>query len=151
LNNYRGITLLSTLYKLVTKILTNRMLETVDLAGAISDLQAGGRANRSCLSQVSLLTNVISHSHRRNHPLYLVSTDIRKAFDTVSYESFAASLRLVGYDEKVVNLIHNLQANFECVVRTPLGNTSPFKINQGCKQGCALSPLRFILVYGIFF
>ena len=28
--------------------------------------------------------------------------------------------------------------------------TRSFKINQGCKQGCSLSPLRFLLVYDIF-
>ena len=150
LNNYRGITLLSSIYKLVTKILNKRMSRICDASKALSDLQAAGRANRGCLTQISTLLNIIKHSHRNKTPCYMISTDIRKAFDTISYDSFLQSLDILGYEDNVINLIDNLQKDFKCVVRTPYGNTDSFHIQQGCKQGCALSPLRFILVYDIF-
>ena len=79
-----------------------------------------------------------------------MSTDVRKAFDTVDHEAFLASMRAVGFEENVIRLIMNLQSGFECQVNTPLGLTEPFKVEQGCKQGCAVSPLRFIILYDIF-
>ena len=42
LNNYRGITLLSTLYKLITKIINTRLLQVCEESGALSHFQAGG-------------------------------------------------------------------------------------------------------------
>ena len=150
LNNYRGITLLSTLYKLVTKIINTRLLQICEESGALSQFQAGGRANMSCLTQVTVLQNVIKHSHRNNKPLFILSTDVRKAFDTVDHEAFLESMRVLGFGENVINLIKNLQSNFRCAVNTPLGLTEEFLVEQGCKQGCAVSPLRFIILYDIF-
>ena len=79
-----------------------------------------------------------------------MSTDIRKAFDTVSHSSFLQSLEIIGYGQNFIDLMSNLQSDFKCSVRTPHGLSEKFDIQQGCKQGCALSPLRFILVYDIF-
>ena len=150
LNNYRGITLLSTLYKIITKILNTRLLQICEESGALSQYQAGGRANWRCLTQITILQNIIKHSHRNDKAHYLLSTDVRKAFDTVDHEAFLASMRAVGFEENVIRLIMNLQSGFECQVNTPLGLTEPFKVEQGCKQGCAVSPLRFIILYDIF-
>ena len=38
-----------------------------------------------------------------NHRTYLVSTDVRKAFDTVDFDAFTYSLRLMGFDEGTVS------------------------------------------------
>jgi len=150
LNNYRGITLLPILYKLVTKIINNRMMKVISNSNGMSDIQAAGRPNFSCLTQVNVLQNVIKHAHRHNKPLYILSTDVRKAFDTVNFDAFLNSLSYIGFDEKVRNMIHNLQTGFNCTVRSPVGYTDFFPVEQGCKQGCALSPLRFNIVYDIF-
>ena len=150
LNNYRGITLLSTLYKLVTKILNKRMIMICEKGKAISNIQAAGRANRGCLTQITSLLNIIKHSHINKKALYLMSTDIRKAFDAVSHSSFLQSLEIIGYGENFIDLMSNLHSDVTCSVRTPHGLSEKFDIQQGCKQGCALSTLRFILVYDIF-
>ena len=79
-----------------------------------------------------------------------MSTDVRKAFDTVSLPAFTHSLQILGFDDGVVKILNNLQSSFRCKVRTPFGMTQDFAVSRGCKQGCSLSPLRFILVYDIF-
>ncbi|KAK3246985.1 hypothetical protein CYMTET_43505 [Cymbomonas tetramitiformis] len=136
LNNYRGITLLPILYKLVTKIINNRMMKVISNSNGMSDIQAAGRPNFSCLTQVNVLQNVIKHAHRHNKPLYILSTDVRKAFDTVNFDAFLNSLSHIGFDEKVRHMIHNLQrSGFNCTVRSPMGYTEFFPVEQGCKQG----------------
>jgi hypothetical protein len=96
------------------------------------------------------MSNIIKHAHRTNSPLYVVSTDIRKAFDTISYEAFNESLRVLGFSDRMLKMIDAVQSEMKCTVRTPWGTTSPFSIHTGCKQGCPFSPLRFNLVMDIF-
>ena len=91
--NYRPITLLPIMYKLITKIVTERMMIIVEESHALSSMQAGNRKNMSCMVQMNLLLHVIKHAHRNDKPLYIISTDVRKAFDTVAYEAFTKSLR----------------------------------------------------------
>ena len=150
LGNYRGITLLPIIYKLITKIINNRMSSMISDADGITHAQASGRANFNCLTQVNVFNNVVKHAQRTGKSLFVLSTDVRKAFDTVDFGAFINSLRYMGFDENVMDLIHNLQTGFECTVRSPVGYTELFPIEQGCKQGCALSPLRFNIVYDIF-
>ena len=77
--------------------------------------------------------------------------DVRKAFDTVDFSAFTHSLKTLGFTDEVIKLISNLQSDFEVSVRTPVGMTGSFTVGRGCKQGCSLSPLRFVLVlYDIF-
>ena len=122
----------------------------VEESHALSSMQAGNRKNMSCMVQINLLLHVIKHAHRNDKPLYIISTDVRKAFDTVAYEAFTKSLTLLGFRPNVVNLFSSLQSQFNCRVRTPAGMSDQFEVGRGCKQGCSLSPLRFILVYDIF-
>ena len=148
--NYRPITLLPVLYKILTKIINERMMHILDESRAVSGIQAGLGGGMNCHTQINTMLNVIKHSHRHRKELYLLSTDVRKAFDTVDYGAFTYSLQNLGFTEEVVTLINELQSGFLCSVRTPAGNTDPFEVQRGCKQGCSLSPLRFIVVYDIF-
>ena len=150
LSNYRPITLLPVLYRVLTKILNSRMLRIVDEVGAISHVQAGLGGGMCCHTQVNTFVDTTKHSHRHGKELYIMSTDVRKAFDTVDFSAFTYSLKAVGFSQDVVDLIDNLQGDFICKVRTPAGSTNDFTVGRGCKQGCSLSPLRFVLVYDMF-
>ena len=113
-------------------------------------MQAGNRKNMACQVHINTLLHVIKHAHRNSKPLYVMSTDVRKAFDTVAFEAFTKSLTVLGFRSNVVNLMESLQSEFKCKVRTPVGISDEFEVTRGCKQGCSLSPLRFIIVYDMF-
>jgi hypothetical protein len=143
--NYRGITLLSVLYKLVTSVLSHRLLNICESAGAICLSQAGTRRQFTAIHRVATLQNIISHAQRNNKPLYLLMTDLAKAFDRVAFEGFWDAIRCLGLDDILEPILDNLQRNFECCARTFYGRTSFFAITVGCKQGDGLSPLKFNL------
>jgi ribonuclease HI len=152
LNSYRGITLLSCLYKVVVGIVNKRMYRILEEELALSFHQAGTRANMSCLSKIAVLENIKKHALRNKRALHIFSSDIHKAFDTVHFDTFVTATRAIGFDSAVARLISNLQENFYCSVRKITGGrtTNTTRIDVGCKQGCPLSPLRFILVFDMF-
>ena len=59
--NYRGITLLSALGKLFTRMLNNRLSDWSDIYFVLIEAQAGFRANMSTIDDVFVLHGLISH------------------------------------------------------------------------------------------
>ena len=86
---YRGIMLLSTLGKVLNRILLERMKEAVD--PKLRDQQAGFRRNRSCADQIASLRIIVEQSLEWNSPLYINFIDYEKAFDSVDRESVEAT------------------------------------------------------------
>jgi hypothetical protein len=150
LANYRGITLLSVLYKLVTGVLAHRLLNLCEQTGAISIAQAGARRDFTAANRLATLQNIISNANRTGKPLFLLVTDIAKAFDKVAFKGFADSLKCLGLDEALGSILADLQTDFECCARTFYGRTSFFGISVGCKQGDVPSPTRFNLFLDMF-
>lgn len=150
LSNYRGITLLSCIYKLLTGIITQRVSTICESHGGFTAMQGGFRRGHSCLTKIATVQNIIRHAHRRKKPLYMFSSDIRKAFDTAHFSAFNLAFKHLGFDDRCIGLLDALQKNFKCEVRTPYGHTKPFKVKTGAKQGCPLSPLKFIILFDVF-
>jgi hypothetical protein len=150
LSNYRGITLLSCIYKLLTGLITKRISNICESKGALTAIQGGFRKGQSCLTKIATVQNVLRHAHRHKRTLYVFSSDIRKAFDTAHFDAFNAAFTTLGFDESTVELLDNLQRNFMCEVRTPYGHTDAFQVNAGAKQGCPVSPLKFITLFDVF-
>ena len=57
--NYRGISLLSSVYKLFSSVLNNRLTEFIEYEQLIVEEQNGFRKGRACIDHVFSLTSVI--------------------------------------------------------------------------------------------
>ncbi|VDP78830.1 unnamed protein product [Schistosoma curassoni] len=79
--NYRGITLLSVPEDVFTRMLLNRMKDTVDVQ--LRDQQAGFRWDRSCTDQIATLRIIVKQSIVWNSSLYVNFIGYEKAFDSV--------------------------------------------------------------------
>lgn len=82
INNYRGICLLNTAYKIYAKIVTNRLNIIADTI--ILEEQNGFRRNRSCIDGVFTLAQIIEKHREFNIPTFMIFIDYHKAFDTVN-------------------------------------------------------------------
>ena len=81
LKNWRPISLLCSDYKILTKILSNRLKPT--LQHAISIEQTCGIPNRSIFSNLFTIREIINHSNTKNINSFIISVDQEKAFDKV--------------------------------------------------------------------
>lgn len=140
-NNWRGITLLNIINKVLSHIILERM--SCKLETKLRREQAGFRCGRSCIDHINTLRIIIEQSVEWQTPLYLLFIDFKQAFDTINHHALWQILVLIGTPLKIVNLIKELYNDATCKV-THKGKTSdPIHITSGVKQGCLLSPLLF--------
>ena len=82
---------------------------------------------------------VISHSLEFNIPVWLLSMDLRKAFDTVSHQKLFEALGHHGIDFSYIELLRALYRNQSGSVH----ESRYFNIQRGAKQGDPLSTILF--------
>src|SRR6478609_5882019 len=70
--------------------------------------------------------------------------DFEKAFDIVNWEKMVKVLQSIGVDWRDRRMISELNMNQEAVVRIAGGESDSGIIGRGVRQGCPLSPLRFL-------
>lgn len=141
--NWRGISLLNTINKIISIIVHNRLASALD--PVLRKEQAGFRPGRSCIDHINTLRVIAEQSIEWQSPLYMLFVDFKQAFDSVDRNMLWTILASYGIPAKMTNLIKQLYRNATCKVvhRGKLG--SPFMIRSGVKQGCILSPLLFLL------
>ena len=143
-NNWRGITLLNTVNKLITIIVHNRISKVMDKK--LRNQQAGFRPGRSCIDHINTLRIIIEQSVEFNSPLYLLFIDFERAFDSLNRDVMWTILASYGIPQKLINIIKSLYRDTRCQVIHRGKPGRQFRIKSGVKQGCILSPLLFIIV-----
>ena len=144
-NNFRGITLLSTLGKLFTRILNNRLTEWAEEYAIYIEAQAGFRANMSTTDNIYVLHGLINHFKNRGNRLYCAFVDFTKAFDYVNRDVIWYKLIKIGVRGKILNVIKSM---YEHVIsRVKINNvvSEGFESNLGVRQGECLSPFLFAM------
>lgn len=89
--------------------------------------------------------HLISYIQRHNLKAWLLSFDAEKAFDRVNWQFLRLSLEQIGLGPTFVSKV---MALYSCPSATVLVNGSsyaPFKISNGTRLGCPLSPLIFCI------
>jgi hypothetical protein len=148
-NNYRGISLLSTAYKILFNILLVRLTPYVN--EIIGDHQCGFRRNRSTADQIFYIRQILEKKREYNGTVHQLFIDFKKAYDSVKREVLYNILLEFGVPHKLVRLIKMCLNETYSKVRIGKLLSDKFRIQNGLKQGDALSPLlfNFALEYAI--
>lgn len=140
-NNYRGISLLSVTYKILSQCLLDRAQQ--QLEHKIGEYQAGFRPNRSCPEQILNLKLILRHQKVYNKNIVCTFVDFKKAYDSVDRESLFQILKEQGLDLKTLALIRETLTDTKSKVKFMGELSEPFQIKTGVRQGDGLSPLLF--------
>jgi hypothetical protein len=145
LNNYRGISLQSTPYKLFTKLIKERLEK--HLERLLSDAQYGFRKGRSTMGPIRRIIGRARERLSANKQfLYVAFIDFQKAFDSVDRPLLLKKLRTqYNVGGRIYNVIESILK--ENIVNASDGCTSsgPIAQNIGVIQGDSLSPYLFTL------
>ena len=142
--NWRPISLLCTDYKILSKVLTNR-LKTV-LSSVISDSQSCGVPCRFSGSNVRTLQDIVNYCNSTRMGGAILSLDQEKAFDRMDWGYMLKVLEGMNFGPSFrawVRLLYNHTFSRVLVNRH---TSHAFAVTRRVRQGCPLSPLLYIIV-----
>lgn len=142
-SSYRPISLLNVDTKLFSKILADRLKRIIN--GIIHPDQVGfvpGREGRDNAIKTLLVVQRIQDS---GAPGLLLSIDAEKAFDRVDWGFIWDTLEEIGLGDRLLRWIKALYSYPSARVKINGTLTEPFRMYNGTRQGCPLSPLLFVI------
>ena len=95
-DNYRPISLLSSLSKILEKIVAKKLLTHLTTNNLLYEHQYGFLPKRSTEHNILQVTNYITDALNSNHFCIAMFIDLRKAFDVCSHEILLKKLTLMG-------------------------------------------------------
>jgi len=145
IENYRPISLISTLSKLIEKIINKRLIWTLESSKLISKEQCGFRKNHSTIDALSTLHTDICSAFRRNQHLITIALDISKAYDTVWKKRVLTILHSWKINGNLLNFIKNFLTDRTISVKIYDKISSTHSIKNGLPQGSVLSVTLFLV------
>jgi len=144
-SNYRGISLLTCISKLFTKILNSRLVNWAAVNNKIHDSQAGFTKGKSTVDHIFVLQTLVSkYLSKMKGRFYSVFVDFKKAFDTVPHLHLFYSLLNGNLHGRIINVLRNMYSKLNSCVSVNGSLSEDFACNIGTRQGCMLSPFLFI-------
>lgn len=142
--NYRPITLLNSDYRLLARVLANRL--TPVLGEVIEPEQTAFLPGRSIGENVLFLQTLPTLLRRQRRSAVVAFLDIAKAYDTVDREFLTAAINTMGGGDGFVAWVTTLLTHTRAVAVVN-GHVSELEdFGAGVRQGCPLSPALYLFV-----
>ena len=132
LKNWRPLTLLNSVYKFFSAIISNRIKPI--LCQIINPDQTGFISGRFLGENTRLLTVTLDYCESHSVDGLLVIVDYAKAFDTIEWNFIEFCLNLFGFGDFIINSVKLLQKNLFSRIEQN-GHFSANVLSRGCRQG----------------
>jgi hypothetical protein len=143
LRNYRSISLLCSDYKIIAKVLAERM--KLVLPFIIHKDQTGFLKDRYIGKNISLIFDTQPYLYKTNKTGYAFLADWEKAYDHIDRPFLEKSLQAFGFGPNFIkwfNLLHKV-SNAQVILNGFL--TESFDVQSGVRQGCPWAPFLFFV------
>lgn len=144
LNDFRPISLVGCLYKIITKILAARMKRV--LPKVIHDTQYAFLEGRGMLDSVVIANEVIHEAKSVGMSAMVFKVDFEKAYDSVRWKFLFYMLRRMNFGEKWIKWVKGCLESSYVSVLVNGSPTNEFKMEKGVRQGDPLAPFLFLVV-----
>lgn len=144
-SNFRPISLLPTLSKVIEKLVKNRMCNYLQSLNIITDKQFGFREAKSTHDAVCSFLEEVYVGLIQGGVMAAVFCDLCKAFDCVDHEILLLKLEKYGFRGRALAWFRSyLEGRYQCVMCSGK-KSSPLSVCCGVPQGSVLGPILFLL------
>ena len=148
--NYRPISLLITMSKILEKVIYSRVYNFLVETNQLYQSQYGFRSGHSCQNAISeLIGNILKHleENKLNIGVFI---DLSKAFDTLSHNILIRKLQKYGIRGTSLKWFESYLKDRSMRVKIPSGNgtmeySTYYPLTYGTPQGSCLGPLLFLI------
>ncbi len=141
--NYRGISLLSCVYKLYAYILNARLYSYLEAMDLLNDAQNGFRAGRSCEDHIHSLVSMIKAGSNAESETFCAYIDMQKAFDYLDRDLLLLKLPRLGIDGTFYFALKSTLFDTSACIRLNGNYSDYFETKYGVRQGDVNSPVCF--------
>ena len=143
LKNYRPISLLTVDYKILARIMANRL--KLVLPDIISEFQSCCIIGRDIADTTASIRDVIDLIEQDNLEGYLIKVDQQNAFDRIDHKYLFHILEKFGFGENFINWIRIFYTDIFSSVKCNGFLTKYAPVKNSIKQGCPISALLYVL------
>ena len=145
-SNYRPISILLVFWKVLERIMYNRVYNHLNSKGLLYEKQFGFQRNNSTEHAIVQLTRDITSSFEKGEYTLGVFIDLSKAFSTVDHQILIKKLQYYGIDGTALEWFKSYLSNRKQYISTEEISESCLDIICGVPQGSILGPL-LLLIY----
>jgi len=144
LKEFRPISLLGGLYKILSKVLATRLAKVMN--SIISGSQSAFLKGRNLVDGVLVVNEVVDLGKKSRRECLILKVDFEKAYDSIDWGFLEYMMRRAGMCDKWVSWMKACVFGGSMSILVNGSPTEEINVQRGLKQGDPLAPFLFLLV-----
>lgn len=143
--NYRPISLLEMLGKILEKIINKRILTILKRLNRINKRHHGFMTERGTRTALAIITERIAQAKKQRNQVNLILRDVSKAFDRVWHLGLQMKILQLGLPSLYERILCDYVRDRQAFIQIENYNGPKFDIECGVPQGSCLSPTLYLI------
>jgi Reverse transcriptase (RNA-dependent DNA polymerase) len=143
-NQFRGIALLDVIYKLISRITSTRMNDSISYHDAVHGFRRK-RGTTTAISELKLYMRA-TRMNEKIKPRFIIFLDLKKAYDTLDRLRTLEILRAYGVGPNICHFIEQTWEMDQMIPKQAGCFGTAFTTSRGVRQGDIMSPTVFNIV-----
>ncbi|XP_022026490.1 uncharacterized protein LOC110927176 [Helianthus annuus] len=144
LKDYRPISLIGIINKVISKLLANRLKKVLDTV--VTPSQSAFIGGRFILDGPLIINEIHSWVKKAKKKVFFLKIDFEKAYDNVNWNFVVDILSQMGFSSRWCAWIRGIISSARASVLVNGAPTFEFKCCKGMRQGDPVSPFLFVIV-----